>query len=155
MAWGFRNTNNKLIAVHQVMGRIINRSFSLQEGCPELLDSGEQRCESRVKRNCPVVVFGADNGDGFTSKIIGFTHDISLNGVAILSINRMELGRSIVAIGDANNRVLLEADCISCSPRELGCFLSSFRLCEALNQNDYLPLMACVEQLEDQLAAAR
>ena len=154
MAWGFRKKNNKQIELHQAMGRIVNRSFSVQEAFAVPRDSGEQRCESRVKRNCPIVVFGADNGDGFTTKIIGFTHDISLNGAAILSTSRMELGRSVVAIGDAENRVLLEAECVSSSPREFGCFLSSFRLCEVLNQNDYLSLMNCIEKLEDQLAAA-
>ena len=154
MGWGFRKKDNKQIELHQAMGRIVNRSFSVQEAFAVPRDSGEQRSESRVKRNCPIVVFGADNGDGFTSKTIGFTHDISLNGVAVLSTSRMQLGRSVVAIGDVDNRVLLEADCVSSSPREFGCFLSSFRLCEVLNQNDYHGLMECVEKLEDQLAAA-
>jgi|GEM_PF-5361559 len=148
MVWGFRSRSSQLVALHQAMGRIINRSFSVQELCPELLDSGEKRSESRAKRTCPVIVFGPGDSDEFATPIVAFTHDLSLNGVAILSTCRLPVGESVLVIGDANSRILVAAKCLSCTPRELGCYFSAYRLSELLNPNKHIAHMDIVRQIE-------
>jgi hypothetical protein len=153
MSWGFRRKNEKSITLHQTIGRIINRGFSIREAFPDLQKSEEHRSESRSKYNTPLVVFGFDDNDSNARLTVGATIDLSLDGAAAFLTGRIRKGPAVVALGPSENRVLIAAECLQCSPRELGSFFTRFRFSETLNQNAVPQVVMLIEQLEAQSAA--
>lgn len=148
MGWGFRRKNEKSITLHQTIGRIINRGFSIREAFPDLQKVEDQRSESRARFNCPIAVFGFEDCESNASMTVGATIDLSLDGAAVFLTSRIRTGPAVVALGAAENRVLLAAECLQCSPRELGSYFSRFRFTEVLNQNTIPQLLILLEQLE-------
>ena len=133
------------------MGRLINASFSFKKQHPELAGIEEGRTDTRNNRLMPVAIFlGGHDED---SVLIGFTRDLSIEGVGLVTTREIPLGELLLVIGGSDDRCVLRANCLHSHTIGYGCFQAGLRLTQILQAADYAPLLEYVDYLEECLDA--
>ena len=139
-------SSSKTKEVHKVTARLINVSFSMQSSYPEQAGIGEKRVENRIPRMMPVAVFLNDDSD--TSIFVGFTRDLSLEGVGLLTTREIPTGDLVIIVGNPEERFALRARCLQSRRLSFGCYQSGLQITEVLREAKYQPLLNYVKTLE-------
>ena len=130
MIWPAKN-NKGLVDVRRLMARLLNKSFSsgsLVE--PE----HEARQESRSNVNIPVIVVVIDDDPNSDPNInTGVTHDISCEGMTILSEHSIPHGDLIVGFGPFDDWHVLKCTCLRTTSVGYGYFESAAQIGEQQN----------------------
>ena len=138
--------NPKSNEIRKATARLINTSFSLQSDYPEQAGVNEKRGESRITRIMPVAVFLGDNSE--SSIFVGFTRDLSLEGMALLTTREVPLSEFLVVVGDRDHRTALRVQCMQSRSIGFGCYQSGLKITEVLRGAKYSPLLDYVAFLE-------
>ena len=145
--FGFSRQKKQEVLLNQKMGRLINDTFNLINS--EL--NPNQRAESRSSRNLPCLLFLSSEAESPQCYAQGLTLDLSLRGVSVFTNEPLENTKYIILIGrNSEERLLLEAECIHSTRRELGAFCSGFTLLGVLNPIDYGGIVSATVNLEQQ-----
>ena len=142
LLWNDRSINE----VRKVMGRLINSSFAFHAEYPEQSGVTEGRIETRAKRMLPIAIFLTNDSDD--SPFVGFTHDLSVEGIGVLSTRQIPLGELVLVLDDHPEKAVLRASCVHSDRIGFGCFRSGIRIEEVLKGQTVLPLKQYVEYLE-------
>jgi hypothetical protein len=138
--------NGKSNEIRRAMARLINTSFSLQADYAECADIDEQRSETRSKRIMPFAIFMDECGDH--SIAVGFTRDLSLEGIAVVTTDEIGIDDLVVVIGDPQELFALRAQRVNSKSIGFGCFQAGLRFTELLRGRDVTPLLDYVAFLE-------
>ena len=118
--------------VHHAMIRILNESASFSAPLPT--DDNDQRADSRSRRTIPVIILPL--GDE-SSAALGFTQDVSREGVSLLSMEALPVGEFAIAFEQDNGFMVFQCDCVQQLPMGLGCFLNGIRVIGLLPTKDF------------------
>lgn len=145
--WSFGKKSSKALAVSQRMCRLINDSFSTSQLLAEQM-AAHGRCESRSLRNLPCIIFLTSEADAPNCYAMGVTLDLSLQGISLVTHERLEPVSYIVVAGSAQYRVYLMGNCLYSRSLELSAYASGFALTEVLEPHSYPAVIRAVSLLE-------